>query len=69
MHSIRKKIPVIILTLIMAGVLSLSIASATLPALTPPPNDGYSVGDILDPGCAPTDIDCLINPISILGVL
>lgn len=52
---------------ILVGVLSVLgygvfVFAAQLPALTPPPPGGYAAGDsILEPGCAPTTVDCFQN--------
>jgi hypothetical protein len=59
----NSKKPFITLAVLLITLLTSSITYATLAPLTPPPVGGYDSGtnSILDPGCAPNAVDCVVN--------
>lgn len=65
-RSAFKKLSFFLVAIVLSGTLYLSTTYATLAPLTPPPSGGYDAGtnSILDPGCAPTDTDCFVKPIT-----
>jgi hypothetical protein len=59
----NSKKPFITLAVLLITLLTSSITYATLAPLTPPPPGGYDSGSnsILDPGCLPNAVDCVVN--------